>query len=475
LSAAAVAGGSLQSIAGDVIDLVPPLNVHPGTVLLTLRHGKPVSIVCPGKKLRRGRGLPLTMSPQGVAISTQSVPVTLRVDDIALKGPYPLAQVEAELRIRVDDADDYAGLKEYVRTRGLNFAQLLDAEVANELDGRVRDQLAPLTAAEIYERGNITSLVDLRAPLLDGLFCVETVVKATPKHHPEFQRAREAVAKSSTDAAEKMLELHEQLPLDRRLSEARDQQLLDEALRRGLSIAELENPELVLQARQGELEIKKALIEQLDALRRGGGSDVIREVLGYLGGTGQAAGTAPPPTALSQGAAHGPADIDAEAHTDVHAPVLALPALRTDATLAHFWRAAGLPGEPMGIGLDVATPDVTVLVVCSEQLDHSAAEAAQRVYRERVDATTVIAIPGVQSLQDLVAGYLFSRMPELADARPTVEVLPADNNLRVRLSSDTQRMSRFLSRLNDPDSRMLQPLAQVLPYDHLEVVAADPS
>jgi hypothetical protein len=471
LTATAVTSmGSLEAMVGEVLDLTPPLNVQPGTVLLTLRQGKPVGIVRSGRKLRRGRGLPMTMSPQGVVLSTETIPVTVKVEDIALQGAYPLSRVEAQLRLCIDERGDYAGLRSYVERKGLNFAALLDGEVANELDKTIRAGLHPKTAAELYDLGNITDLVALDAPLLDGLFRVESVVYATPTHHPEFLRAREAVARSSTDAAEKMLELHEQAPLDRQLSAVRDQQLLEEAARRGLSIVEHENPELVAQTRQGELEIKKALIEQLDALRRGGGSETIREVLGYLGSSGPAGTT---PAAIPSAAGPG-ADIDGEAQTVEHRAVPSMPTLRTDPTLAHFWRAAGLPGEPMGISLDATTPDVTVLAICEDPLDALAAETVQRIFHERVGATTVIAIPGVHSLLDLVAGYLFARLPDLAAAQPTLDLHESGTNLLVRMSSEGHRMSRFLSQINDPEARMLEPLANVLPYDHLEVVGAEP-
>ncbi|MBI5105287.1 MAG: hypothetical protein HZB46_09955 [Solirubrobacterales bacterium] len=410
------------------------------------------------------------MSPQGVVVSTEDVPVTVAVDDVAMQGPYPLTRVEAQLRLRVDDQDDYAGLRAYVERKGLNFAALLDAEVSHQLDRRIRGGLRASTSAEVYDAAGITDLVDLSAPLLDGLFRVECVVYATPTYHPEFVRAKEAVARSSTEAAEKLLELHEQAPLERQLSAARDQQLLEEATRRGLSLFEHENPELVAQSRQAELEIKKALIEQLDALRRGGGSETIREVLGYLGSTRQA-GQAPPPAAIPAGPDG--ATVDGHAHTVEHRAVEPLPALRSDATLRHMWKSAGLPGEPLAIGLDASPDDVTVLAICHEALDPPAAEAVQQAFRDRVGATMVIAIPNVSSLSELVAGYLFSRMPELAAAQPRLDVIESEAALVIQLHSDTHRVSRFLKTINDPDSRILGPLASVLSYERLEVVGAD--
>lgn len=453
---------SLAALCGPLIDLTPPLNVHPGTVLLTLRHGKPVDVVRPGRKLRRGRGLPLTMSPQGVAISTETIPVKVDVRDVRLKGPYQLTVATAALRVRVDDHDNYLGLRAYVEHRGLNFAALLDAEIADELDRRIRSGLGPMTAAELHELGNVTHLCDLTKPLLGGLFRVEGVANVAPTYDQEFLRARDAVARSATDAAEKLLELHEQVPLDRELSKAHDQQLLEEADRRGLSIVEHEQPALLEQRKQQEHEIQKTLIEQLDAVRRGGGNDAVRQMLGQLGGQ-----AAQPPA------------IPATAFTEEHTsgaldPDDAMPALRTDPALAHLWRTGGLPGEPLGICLDAAASEVTVLAVCEETLDPSTATSAQQVFANRVGATTVIALPGVHNLHDLVAGYLFARLPALAAAAPTVEVLADGHALLVRISSRGARMSGFLGQINDPEARLLEPLTSVLPYDHVDVVVVEP-
>lgn len=453
---------SLAALCGPVIDLAPPLNVQPGTILLTLRHGKPVDIVRTGRKLRRGRGLPLTMSPQGVAISTETIPVTVGVRDVRLKGPYQLTLVTADLRIRVDERDDYRGLRAYVERKGLNFAALLDGEIANELDRRIRSGLGPRTAADLHELGNITDLCELTTPLLGGLFCVESIAYVTPTYDAEFLRARDAVARSATDAAEKLLELHEQVPLDQALSKARDQQLLEEATRRGLSMIEHENPALLEQRRQQEHEIQKTLIEQLDALRRGGGSDAVRQMLGGLGGRSDQQPATIPVTAITEEHASGSAD-----------PVDAMPELRTDPALAHLWRTAGLPGEPLGICLDAVTPNVTVLAVCEGTLDASAAASAQQVFAERVGATTVIALPDVRNLHDLVAGYLFARLPALASAMPTIDVVADADGVVVRLSSREARLSSFLGQINDPDARLLDPLTSVLPYDHLDVVVAE--
>lgn len=457
--------GSLKDLVGDVIDLNPPITVRPGTIILTFRHGGPRDVVRPGRKLRRGKGLPLTFSPQGLVLSTEDVPITADVKNIKLQEAYGLDRLHVELRVRLGAAGDFAGLKRYVATKGINFASLLDAEIRNELDLLARGALQDKTAIELHEAGNLTKMLRFEgAELLSGLFAIDSVQYVEPTFSAEFLRVQRAAAETEAEKAEILLKL-EQLPLERNLEEGIDRMLAEKASRRGLSLLELENPELVAQAATQEHELKLEILRQLDSLRRGGGTDAVRAALDLIGR----------PTALPGAAA--PVELTSPTPQVVAAPALAadLSKLRCDHTLARLWRRAGLPGEPDGLGLGGPDDDVTVLAVCTSQLPPGAAVDIRDGLAELVGTSSVITLDGVTSVADVVDDYLRARFPELNDLAASFECSEEGDTLVVGVSSTVGTVRPVLKKINDPDEDLLSPLRSVLPYDAIHIRLAEPA
>lgn len=125
--------GSLQDLVSDVVALTPPFDDVPvGTVMVALRHNKPVGIAYKGKKLRRGKGLPLTWKPSGIYVSTADVPVEVEISAIKLADEFPLERLRMTVVITVDPTNEYEALVDYIDQKGINFADLLDGEVATE-------------------------------------------------------------------------------------------------------------------------------------------------------------------------------------------------------------------------------------------------------------------------------------------------------------------------------------------------------
>lgn len=454
--------GSLADLVGPVVDLVPPLNVEVGTILLTLNKGAPRQVVHPGRKLRRGKGLPLTWAPQGVAISTEDVPITVTVKGIALRGSFALPQLELAIRIRVDDRDDFVGLRSYVRRKGINFAALLDDEVCNELDALAREAFKDHDMPGLYERGNLTGLLDTTVGLLDSLFRIEAVVRVQPTWHPEFITAREAAASAERATAEKLLEIN-QLPLDRALAANRDQLLQDAADRRGMSLAAFEDPELLDRAEQRHHELRLEMIKQADSLRRAGLVGEVQAVLDEATQEPPRLTAAAVPAAAAGGAGRPPEAGD-----------LSVSLLRRDPTLARIWRKSGLPGEPAGLAVADHGESATLVVVLKELADGTLRAAIEQV-RVQSQTEAVITIDEASSVQDVVERYLLKRVPELAKAEPAVALQVEGSRLVVTLASVTARLGHQLRIINDPDERVLEPLAAVLPYDVIDVELAEPS
>ncbi|MFB9315113.1 hypothetical protein [Nocardioides plantarum] len=422
----------------DLFTLKPPLNVQTGTVMLTLKFGAPCDVVQPGRKLRRGRGLPLTLAPEGIIVSTEDVPIQKYVSNVVVQGPYGVSGVEVDLRIAVDRSDDFAGLKNYVAQKGKNFADLLDAEVGNALDAAVRDALRDSTAQDLYERGNLTSRLAGLERLLDGLFVVRSIQRVRADWDPEFIRVREAAARKARELAEKALELEHTLTIDRELQSAKDLAAAETAQRRGLSLNELENPELVALQRQQDHEVRLAMIEQMESLRRVGGLELVGEVLrsNSVAGRWTPELASPEPSSWS------------------------MTSLERDKTLASFWKKSGLPGEPIGLSLSEFSAETTVVVVSTGELPSG--DEAVAVYGHHVDASRVLTIDNVSTIEEIVEKYLASVQPALAEADLHIRVLAEGDVVRIQVGSEKIRLGPVLRDLTVPDSELLVPLRDLL-------------
>ncbi len=471
----------MGDLVGVVVDLDPPTHVGPGEVLLTLRHGAPQQVVAPGRKLRRLKGLPGTRHPQGIFLSTQDVPIVIRVEDIRLKGEYPLTSLRVEAVIAINDNDGYAGLIQYVAKRGINFAALLDGEVRHQFDLMVRERLAQWSHDNLYEKGNIRETLNLEGILLlEKLFCIKRVQIVEPTWNSEFVKARDATAAAATAAYEKQLEIDAQ-PLDLELQRSRDELLEEQASRRGIDILSLENPEFIAQSAQREHErtmqgaqiesdLKVEFIRQLDSIRRSGGSDMVRMALGMIAGMPE---TGDPSVADAQ-PAYGPPSASQAALEAVTGDELggAFSRLRTDQTLARMWKRAGLSGELVGLGVSEDPEGLVVLAVCSDVVSEAQGSQIRDSLQDMVGATTVVVLGGTRTIHEIVSRYLIARVPDLGPAGATFALSLDGGRLVVEVGSESSRVGPMLRQICDSNSGVVGPLASVLPFEQIDVKLA---
>ncbi|HSH61659.1 MAG TPA: hypothetical protein VK988_18825 [Acidimicrobiales bacterium] len=487
--------GSLADLVGPVERIEPPIKVNVGEVMVTLRHNSPRKVVRPGRNLRRGKGLPLTLDPHGIRVSTEDIPIdVVEVPNIALVGPFGLPLISLRVVIRVDEDDDYLGLRDYIATKGVNFAELLDGELANAMDMHVRTVLGGHSHDELWEMGNLTPLLHTHSTLLDGLFRLESVTHESVVWHPEFEQVKAAIAASRREEAEKLLRLG-QVDLDRKVSAAEDQLALEAAVRRGVTLWELEHPEHLAASGQQEHEVRLELIKQMDAIRRGAGAEGVRAVLGIVGSSGAASGQQQSDEgqrALSLGqspqeSTYRYADPVYEGSSPgVHEPAGSyvctagyanpengLGELRSDRILAQMWLAAGLPGNPFGLGHAGEGPNSTVIAVVDTVLSPDEITAIRRAFSRSLGADIVVTIGQPRSIADIVTHYLTARMPALAEAGPQWAFWADNEHLVVSLASPTKRLAPLVRRITDPESGVLAPLERVLPYRTIDVQLAE--
>lgn len=412
-----------------------------------------------------------------MTLSRMDVPVTVNVPDIALAGTYPLAQLSVEMRVCLNPTDDYAAVLEYATHKGPNFVELLDGELQAEVDARVRRALRPSTSEVLYRDRDLISPEAIgTAPLLGGLFAVSRVVFGEPEWHPGFLADLEVRIEAEQERTRIGAEL-ENAGLQQVLDETRDVLGARKAMRRGLTLAQFENPESLEREKDRQHEIEKALIEQLDALRRVGGSAVESALMALRGRD------VPAPPDLARLA---PGVIEGEARTEEHptddgalharvAEALDLQRLRRDRGLRRIWRSEALPGEPLGLGLGDGPRGLTVVLVCRDVLPNAELSRVAEVFIEHASAAQVVALDGVRTAEELVLDYLQALVPELDGALASVDLDIDEERLTVRLRGTGKRMSPIAKRINDPDGLFLVPLQRILPYDVIDVEAAEPA
>lgn len=463
----------LAQLATPIFDLRPPFNhAEAGTVLLVLRNGLPHTVVETGKKPRRLRGLPVMGHLQGMAITTEDIPVTLSVSGVRLRGPFPLTRADLNLRISLNRAGEYQGLMDYVTRKGVNFAQLVERELTSEIDGRVRHALGQYTADEIEQlrAGDSGIGATLRfddAPLLEGLFAITRYDYPEVEHHPGFIEAQSAVADAAVEQTKKLLEI-EQTELNAQLEQSRDAIQQIRAANRGITLPELENPDLLaanaerasakeLAEIDSKTKILSELVGQLDPIRRAGGQQAINSLFSLI--SEQHGGT--PVGGVPQGAAPAvptpearPASIEASADR-----IIELDDLRCDVGLMDIWRGHAGGIAPVGLGYG----GETVLGACLDRLGSDVSDALRAQYRTEADTDAVFIVDGIASVDDLVAEYLRLRLGELAASLAGVRLRSGVTGLTLILASDGGRLSPLTRRLNDPSAQELEPLSRILP------------
>ncbi len=419
--------GNLRDLVGEIEDLDPPLHVGTSTALVTLRFGKPEHVFLPGTLLRKsgrpGKGIP-RRSPQGIRVSTKEQTADLELEDVLLNDVHALTKIRIPFVIKFNRADEFAGLLRYITDRGLNFAERLEDEVANELGPVVRAALRRYDAETLHQQASLRGVLAPHVPqtLLEGLFVIVQLNEPEATWDASFLRIRKAKADVVIAAEETRLQI-EAAPLKNELARAEaeldaeaatlaDQIRAEAAVRQDAIRAEQSKRDDTLTAaetgRRLELEAEESRLR--DAMRleeatrlgmtledyiyredreaqreRAFDRDQERalkalDVLGNIDyrrmppeiaralerlGAPTAAPALPPgePAAMSRG------DSDVVESTAVDLDSLGPGSLRSDGALARMWQTAGIPGVPLALGFDDAASPVTVVVVTSDPLD----------------------------------------------------------------------------------------------------------
>lgn len=482
--------GSLADLVGPVERIIPPITVNVGEIMVTLRHNAPRDIVRPGKKLRRGRGLPATLDPHGIRVSTEDIPVDVEVPTIALAGSFGLPLVELRIVIRVEERGNYGSLRRYIADKGINFAELLDGDLANEMDMHVREALAGYDIEDLHAIGNVSRIIGTSLTLLEGLFRVESVQQKKILWDPEYEAIQRATAAAQRERAEKVLRLG-QIPIDHEVMRAEDELALEAARRRGVSLWELEHPEQVSQAAQNEHELRLEAIKQIDAIRRGAGADGVRAVLGMPSqdetATRKPTYQPPAPRVLAPASGSPPGGAGAGGAGSASGDGLGaagrdegprqrsdgLDRLGYDHALAQVWEGARLPGRPFGLARAGQPPNATVVAIVDVPLGPDEVETISQAIRRLIGADHVVAIGRPRNMSEIIVRFLTARVPAIghADARWTFHI--EGTTLNIAMGSATERLGPIVREITDPVAGVLAPLERLLPFDAIDVRVAD--
>lgn len=480
--------GSLHDLVSDVVALTPPYDAVPvGTVMIALRHNKPAGIAFKGKKLRRGKGLPLTWKPAGIFVSTQDVPVGVTIRAIKMADEFPLVELRMTVVICVDPTDDFSALVSYIDEKGINFADLLDGEVATETSRMVRRCLRSSTSDQLYRAGSFEERLTDQAGLLGGLFRIVRLYDVQAEFHPEFMAIQELEARTTREINEKLSRL-QQSDYERLVALADDQLVLDRATRRGQTMEEFENPELRSQREQRLHEREVAKINAFPELR---GRDQLDRFERLFHGQIEA----PPLLAADRGSNYdapydetfrydeepssiAPVVTQAEQGTDWGENTekgdeivdLSLDQLKCDPSLLQVWRASGIGGVPAGLAFWADDEGCTVIAVSKDKLNAAEVTAA---FTDRFGATSVIPIGGVSQLTEVIGRYLGRRVPELRTAEARLLISRRGPRLVLGLASRATRMRPIVKTINDPSTGILPALDRLLAYDAIVADVAE--
>jgi hypothetical protein len=509
---------SFEDLIGGVEDLNPPFSVGTNTALITLWHGEPDEVLRPGELIkglrRRGRGGVQKRSPQGIRVSIEDVVATIEISDIGLRDAYRVPLLVLPFRVRVSARDGFAGLLQYVREHGLNFAQLLEQDVKTELGTMVRRE-RPNTTREASTKQPQSQTSSGRRPprsLLNQLFDIVQLDAAEPTWDPALlqvialeatltaEAAKLATATAVAPVREKQLELEaaagqadaerehtaaaanaaRRARLSRDEALARDEiaaeesqrrldRLAGEARRLGMSLAEYENRDELERQRQLALDRDHELkVKAIEAISLMAGErtnpDLVRGLERIVS----------PPRLRSLGSgALLPAGDEAEVvdAIEVDDDPLSLASLRSDGALARMWQTAGIPGRPLALGFDDDSHPVTVIVVSGTPIDQGVTTTINQTFARGMGAELVVTIIATRTLADVVRGYFFCRVPALEGLDAQVDVRADGKRLCVSVSSTAGRLGPHLATLADP--LFLAPLKGILPFDIIEVALAD--
>lgn len=481
--------GSLQDLVSDVVALTPPFDDVPvGTVMVALRHNKPVGIAYKGKKLRRGKGLPLTWKPSGIYVSTADVPVEVEISAIKLADEFPLERLRMTVVITVDPTNEYEALVDYIDQKGINFADLLDGEVATETNRIVRRCLRKATSQELYDAGSFEERLIDQVDLLDGLFKIVRIYNVQPEYHREFIAVQDLGARTTREISEKLSRL-QQSEYDRLVAFADDQLVLDRALRRDMTMEEFENPEVRARREQWSHEREIAKIQAFPELRGRDQLDRFERLFDHqlegprsLGPEARQPNHGAPydetfryddePRSIAPvlGGAQSSGIWGDEPDVSDEPADLSLDRLKCDASLLQVWQAAGISARPVGLAFWTNGGECTVIAVSTDKLSPTEVTAA---FTDRIGATLVIPIGGVSELTEVIGRYLGRRLPELRTAQARLLVSRRGQGLVLGLASAVTRMRPIVKAINDPSNAILAPLGRLLAYETLEIEVAD--
>lgn len=426
-----------------------------GTVSVVLKNGLPDRVITPGSRFARGWRAPLMGSISLAPIQTDAVPFGFEMSDVLTADGYQVGLTLNTL-VRVNDADDYGYLSEFVRRNGRNFGDALIQEVQRGLETWVNSRIAGVIHADLRRRSMVAVLGTTSLPFAFGSR-VLTVVSFTvsdqrwdPKAIELENTLKDAPIQRAAAANEEQLGTY-RLAIFAPLA----QQL-------GVSAAELAFPERHQVSQQNAKELALELLKPHNRVLWQRDPEMLSNLF-------TAAGITAPPAVgpyQVQVAPRWPREIAQDEPTAILPSHQLAEDLNVDKRLRRIWLSQR-DEVPIGIAGAQTAREAAVLVVLEQPEPVTFPEAAPfSPFFAGLPVKVTAFAPG--SVQELVERWLLS-LPSTTDVRATAD-LDDDEVLTLRLDGSAARVREAVKRLNDPASSALPALEALLSFAEVRVV-----
>lgn len=459
---------SLSQLVGarKLIDGTATLD-DPGTVMIVLKNAKAVKVLRAGRKYKRGWGLPIFGRIDAIPVSTAAHVVNVEVSDVGTASLFHLPNLTATFELQLKETEDWSPLLEYVRKQGLNFAERLTPRVKSELQSLVKDTLKDYTYESLHRSNLKEFLVPANTLILGGLFEIIGVEDVNAKWNENYssmllnqEDAVASVARGEQDtvAHVKQAEYRQirelaDLNTDAALAEAKGELT-------GLGAGAYLDSKRYDERFAARIDLTKEVINNYQVLMSPRGADFLERAVGGLQATSSGGPSTPQGAAGPQGALG----------TDFPTPDLTL-----DTDLAPVFKECGVWHCVKGLAFGRRDGSSAVVCVTTSPDRVEAVRSNLEQYAADVlkSQTELFVFPFMPSLPGLVAVYLITRLPELAESQ--ARFLPRLKNGHLQLVMDvpSRRVSDFYKVIRDPRSLVLEPLQALLPYDSVDVVLAE--
>jgi hypothetical protein len=453
--------GRLRALVGAAVEVDYKVYAEEGGVLVLIRNGKPFRVISPGKRfsatMRRGhiRALP---------VSGASVVVEHTRERVPLADEFTLPSVSLTARVSLRHTGGYRALMDRIERHGLAFVDHLDQEMTDALDAAVLETFGRLRHDELVRR-TLREEFAVDRPICDGLFTLEEVGTVKPVWDPSYEQIHGLGAETAAVVADAQARVEQSSALavadladaerEALITKMQDALALERAQLRGISLQELENPEVVLERERMRMELLGKALENAPHLTRSPGLlDALGAMTAMQGPQhrepemGTAAPVPPPP--LSR------------------ASRMATPtSLQVDPELLAAWQLAELPRDDV-YGLVCGGEPRTVLGIVADP--EGARPAFAEVLQDVRPGAALLLMAYQPYLDVLLGAYVRLRLPDAPEARnASWNLIEEDGVLRARLSLREGRAAPLQRQLSDHTVRLLEPLEALLPYETIAV------